>query len=231
MLQRQDRPERDSATAQLQALISQGDYQPGDRLPPERELIDLIGVGRAALRRALEQLELEGRIWRHVGKGTFVANGAANTNAPQDLFLHIGKELTPFRMMRARLCIEPAIAREAAVNASHQAVTRISTAMESARAAASWLEYERQDDQFHRAIAEAADNALLLALFDSLNRVRREVAQGAVTRQSARPAPSHTSFAEHEAITGAIEAHDPDAAYSAMRRHLQSVAARLFGDE
>lgn len=231
MLQRTDQPSRDDATERLRALITDGAHQPGDRLPPERELIELIGVGRAALRRALEQLELEGKIWRHVGKGTFVAHGAANTNAHHDLFQNIGKQLTPFRMMRARLCFEPAMAREAAVNASHHAVTRISSAMERSRAAASWAEYERQDDQFHRAVAEASDNALLLALFDSLNRVRREVALGAVTRKSARPPSTHTSFAEHEAITEAIAAHDSDAAYLAMRRHLQSVASRLFGDE
>lgn len=231
MLHRTDRPAKEDATERLRALIAEGEYGPGDRLPAERELIDLLEVGRAPLRRALEQLELEGQIWRHVGKGTFVARGAANSIAQHDPFLNIGKQLTPFRMMRARLSIEPAIAREAAVNASHQATMRISTAAARCRASGSWSEYERQDDQFHRAIAEAADNVLLLALFDSLNRVRREVALGSVTRASSRPAATHTSFAEHDAIVDAIGAHDSDAAYLAMRRHLQSVAARLFGNE
>ncbi len=230
MLQRADQPTRDEAATRLRALVDEGDYAPGDRLPPERQLIDLIGVGRAALRRALEQLEREGRIWRHVGKGTFVSHGTTNTSADHDHFAHVGKQLTPFRMMRARISIEPAIAREAAINASREAVARIDGVLERSRVAASWSEYERQDDQFHRAVAEAADNVLLLALFDSLNRVRREVAIGAVTRETSRPPATHPSFEQHEAIAAAIAQRDPDAANGAMRRHLQSVASRLFGD-
>jgi DNA-binding FadR family transcriptional regulator len=192
-------------------------------------MIQMLGIPRSSLRRALEQLEREGAIWRHVGKGTFVSYGSTSP-AAGDPFAGLGHQLTPYRMMRARLCIEPALAREAAINASREALTRIATTVEGARAAASWAEYERQDDNFHRAIAEAADNVLLLALFDALNRVRREVAWGAVTRSSARPPQTHSSFAEHEAIAAAIEAHDADAAYQAMRRHLQSVRERLFGD-
>ena len=230
MSTRADQPEKDVAMTRLRALVADGAYAPGDRLPPERELIELLGVGRAPLRRALEQIEREGMIWRHVGKGTFVSHGVDNINAARDHLSGIGKQLTPFRMMRARISIEPAIAKEAAVNASRESVARIAAALERGRAAASWAEYERQDDNLHRAIAEAADNLLLLAIFDSLNRVRREVALGNVTRASARPPASHPSFAQHEAIAAAIENRDPEAAYTAMRVHLQSVANRLFGD-
>lgn len=230
MLNRADQPEKDEASDRLRALVADGGYAPGDRLPPERELIDLLGVGRSALRRALEQLEREGVIWRHVGRGTFLAHGAANLNLGHDHFAGISKHLTPFRMMRARLTIEPAIAREAAINASTASFERIRTKLQQCRAASSWSEYERQDDLFHRAVAEAADNLLLLTLFDSLNRVRREISLGTVTRENSRPPADHQSFAEHEEIAEAIEAHEPEEARLAMRRHLQSVASRLFGD-
>jgi DNA-binding FadR family transcriptional regulator len=227
MLIRMDHPERDVATDKLRALIEEGGYAPGDRLPPERQLIDLLDVGRSALRRALEQLEREGAIWRHVGKGTFVAHG---NPAAQDVLSDIAHQITPVRMMRARLCIEPAIAREAAVNASGEAVARLESLIERGRAAPTWAEYERQDDGFHRAVAEAADNLVLLALYDDINRVQREVAWGTVRRASTRPPPDHSSFAEHDAIAAAIEAHDADGAYRAMRLHLQSVSQRLFGE-
>lgn len=227
MLTRVDHPKRDEATERLRAFIAEGDYAAGDRIPSERRLIELLGINRTAMRRALDHLERSGFIWRHVGKGTFVSYGA-DDEVHSDSFAELSHQLTPLRMMRARLCIESAIAREAAINASKEALLRISAEAAMAREAPNWADYERHDDQFHRAIALAADNDLLLAVFESVNRVRREVAGVIVTRSSARPTPQHSSFAEHEAIVAALETHDPDAAYRAMRQHLQSVARRLF---
>jgi DNA-binding FadR family transcriptional regulator len=103
-------------------------------------------------------------------------------------------------------------------------------ALDRSKLAATWKEYEVQDDVFHRTIAEASDNLLLLSLFDQLNGVRRAVAWGSVSRQSARPSPDHSSFAEHEVIADSIARRDPVAAYEAMRKHLRSVSQRLFGE-
>lgn len=230
--------ETEAVLAQMRHLIRDGGYAAGDRLPPERQLMARVGVGRATLRRALDRLEREGAIWRHVGKGTFVAEAAAvssahaaeHANGSFNGVARLARQTTPLEMMRARLAIEPAIVREAAVNASAEALSRMTLAMQRARAAASWRDYEVQDDLFHRSLAEACDNAMMLALFDQLNAVRRAVALGNVQRQSARPPSNHTSFAEHEAISAAVSARDPEAAAVAMRRHLQSVSRRLFGD-
>ena len=226
MLTMPESSEREDAIARVRALISAGDYAPGDRLPPERELIDRLGMSRTTLRRALEALEREGTIWRHVGKGTFVAShgGPGATGSIAEL----SRQLTPVRIMRARLCIEPAIAREAAMNASGEAIIRMKLAKDRAAVATSWADYETHDDLFHRSVAEASDNILLLALFDQLNQVRRAVAWGSVVRQSERPPKEHSSFAEHDRIAAAIEARDPAAAQEAMRRHIRSVSARLF---
>lgn len=215
----------EQAISQLREFIADGGFAPGVRLPPERELCERLGMTRNVLRRALDALERDGVLWRHVGKGTFVSD--AETVA--DPTVELGRQITPFRMMRARLAIEPAIAREAAVNASGKALMAMQLAMERAHSASSWAVYEKQDDLFHRAIAEASDNLLLLALFDQLNDVRRAVAWGNVVRDSPRPPADHSSFAEHEAIAMEIAARRPEEAYEAMRRHLKSVSERLFG--
>jgi DNA-binding FadR family transcriptional regulator len=132
--------------------------------------------------------------------------------------------------MRARLVIEPSIAREAAFNATGEALLRMRQALDRARAASTWDTYEIEDDCFHRTVAEASDNLLLLSLFDQLNEVRRAVAWGNVERQTVRPSLDHPSFEQHEAIAAAIAGRDPHAAYEAMRSHLRSVSARLFGE-
>ncbi len=83
---------------------------------------------------------------------------------------------------------------------------------------------------FHRAIAEASDNLLLLSLFDQLNRCAAPSPGATWSAEPSRPPRDHSSFAEHEAIAAAIDARDPEAAYEAMRSHLRSVSARLFGE-
>ena len=228
-----DRPVDDvDIVARVRAFIENRSYQPGDRLPAERQLIGELGVPRAALRRAFDVLEREGVIWRHVGKGTFMSREPRGDQPfDSDWSLDVARQLTPLKMVRARLCIEPAIAREAAVNASAQSMTRMRLAMERASSATNWHDYETQDDLFHRAIAEAADNLLLLGLFDQLNKVRRAVAFGAVTRATQRPSRDHSSFAEHQAIAAAIERRDRAAAQEAMQKHLHSVSRRLFEEE
>jgi len=222
----------DSGTvSDLRSFISKSGLKAGERLPSERMLTDRLGVTRNKLRKALDALEREGTIWRHVGKGTFVAANDSDLEQMVSSPAELGRQLTPFRMMRARLAIEPAIAREAAINSSSVALSHMTSAMEAAHTAPTWQLYEAEDDKFHRAIAEASDNLLLLSIFDHLNLVRRAVAWGNVTRHSVKPPAEHSSFAEHEAIAKAIVDRAPAEAEAAVRRHLHSVSARLFGED
>jgi len=220
--------DKDDALSALKAFIVAGGYSPGDRLPAERELIVSLGMSRTTLRKALDALERDGAIWRHVGKGTFVA--AHGGSAGAGTLAELSQQVTPVQLMRARLSLEPALAREAALHASEEAVTRLKIARDRCMEATTWDAYEAQDDALHRSVAEATDNVLLLSLFDQLNQVRRAVAWNTVIRQSTRPARNHSSFAEHDALISAIEARDPETAHRAMRAHLGSVSARLFGE-
>ncbi len=216
----------------VRRYIDDGGFQPGDRLPAERQLIGALGMPRGALRRAFDALEREGKIWRHVGKGTFISSESlASEVHGGNWILDVARQLTPIKMVRARICIETALASEAALNASADSITRMRLALERSGAASNWEDYEAQDDLFHRAIAEAADNPLLLALFDQLNKVRRAVALGVVTRATPRPSSDHPSFAQHAMIADAIERRDRQGAQEAMRAHLQSVSRRLFEED
>lgn len=212
----------------LREFISSGGYSPGDRLPAERELISELGITRNLLRKGLDALEREGVIWRHVGKGTFIT--AHENNNTANVLASLSHHVTPVQMMRARLSLEPAIAREAAINASAESIRKLVSTRDRALAAKSWDTYETNDDVFHRAVADATGNILLLSLFDHLNQVRRAVAWRQVIRKSDRPGADHPSFLEHNLIVEAIESRDPVAAQEAMHGHLKSVSNRLFGD-
>ncbi|QIE43493.1 FadR/GntR family transcriptional regulator [Meridianimarinicoccus aquatilis] len=229
MIQHNKAIKADPTVDRLRNFISEGGYSSGDRLPAERELTERLALSRTELRKALDALEREGAVWRHVGKGTFVADRDSESDVSSSI-LDISRKLTPFRMVRARLVIEPAIAREAAINASAESLRLIERAMVRTRNATTWAEYEQHDDLLHHQIATASDNLLLVSLFEQLNLVRRAVSWGSVVRDSVRPSSDHTSFAEHEAIFAALTARDKDAAYEAMRSHLHSVSGRLFGE-
>lgn len=214
----------DAALVQLRAWLTSKDFPPNTRLPAERDLSDLLGVSRGDLRKALAVLESEGQLWRHVGKGTFT--GARPIDDVISLS-EIERETNPAEVMRTRLLIEPMIAREAAFNATSADVEALRQCIERTRRAQTWRQYETADNELHRRIAEAANNRLLLALFDALNAVRRAVVWGRLRPNGSQPPEDHHSFAEHDLIVRAIEERDIDGAGQAMRDHLRTVEKKL----
>jgi GntR family transcriptional regulator, transcriptional repressor for pyruvate dehydrogenase complex len=213
------------ALTQLRAYIAQSGLPPDARLPPERELVEVLGVSRGDLRKALAILENEGGLWRHVGKGTFI--GARPVDESFSIAV-IAAKTSPADVSRTRILIEPVIAREAALNATSEDIAAMCVCLKGARAAHTWRFYESWDSRLHRAIAEAAHNILMLAMFDTLNTVRRAVVWGRLRPPGDRPPTDHHSFDQHDAIVAAIEDRDLRAAESAMRTHLVEVATNLM---
>jgi DNA-binding FadR family transcriptional regulator len=213
------------AVTQLRAFLARSDFLENGRLPPERELAVTLGLTRAELRKALATLEAEGQLWRHVGKGTFVGTRPLDTMAD---IASMARRTNPAEVMRARLAIEPEIARLAALNATPAHLAEMRACLKRSRQAASWRQYEACDNRLHRTIAEATQNSLLVGLLDTLNAVRRAVTWGRLRAIPVKPAADHHSFAEHEAIVAAIEDRDMAKAAALMRTHLQSVERNLL---
>lgn len=110
-----------------------------DRLPPERQLAERFGVSRHKLRRGLAQLESEGVIWRHVGRGTFVGALPVRNLADSACLMEM---VTPDRVVTVRLTIEPETARLAARDASGSDMALIRDCAQRCRDAAHWRGYE-----------------------------------------------------------------------------------------
>lgn len=213
------------ALTQLRAWLAQRELPDGGRLPPERELCDLLGVSRGELRKALARLEAEGELWRQVGKGTFL--GLRPVAEAEGMATLVARS-NPREVMRARLLFEPMLAQEAALNATSADLDDMRRCVSASREARSWRQYENCDNRLHHAIAVASGNNVLRALFDQLNAVRRAVVWGRRRDESERPPPDHHSFAEHDRIVAGIAERDPDAAFGAMHLHLKSVEAKLL---
>ncbi len=216
----------DGALTQLRAWLAQRDLPPDGRLPPERELCEILGVSRGELRKALAELEKNGELWRHVGKGTFI--GARPVEEFSSVAA-IAERSNPFEVTEARLLIEPVLAREAAVNATGSHLEEMSRCIRAQREATTWRQYESADNRLHRTVAEAAGNTVLTALFDQLNAVRRAVVWGRLREKSDQPPTDHHSFAQHEMIVTAISERDTEGAFQAMHDHLVTVRDNLLG--
>lgn len=208
----------------IRGYIATGGFNHNDRLPPERDLCVKFGVTRGGLRKALAELEADGLIWRHVGRGTFI--GARPVLNLADV-AYLGELASPAQVITARLAIEPELARLAALYGSQADFAEILTCTRRCRQASDWRSYEAWDNNLHHAIAKATHNKLLLHLFDTLNVVRRSTVWGQL-RSTQLPPRDHRSFDEHDAIFAAISHRDAATAAQRMRDHLVSVRDRVL---
>lgn len=201
--------------------VADGSLVPGSKLPTERDLVEQLDAPRSAIRRALSQLEDEGLLVRHVGRGTFLSDKAVRHGAPADC--------SPAEIMQARLVIEPAVAGLAARVATQTDLRRVGECLTAGGACDDFESFESWDAKLHRAIAESAHNGLVLTMFDAMNSARALPVWGSLKRRTSSPERRRCYHAEHTAIVDALNDRDPQGAEEAMRTHLRSVADNLLG--
>ena len=209
----------------LNALLDGGRYPAQSRLPPERDIAVEMGVSRSSLRKALAVLEAEGRIWRHVGRGTFVG-ARPSLDAPS--LARLTSRTHPEEVMEVRLLLEPRIAALAARRASPADIGEMERCVRKSETAGTVAAFEQWDGAFHRALAEAAHNALLLGLFDAVNAVRQEEIWGRLKEASLTPERQRSYIAQHAACLAAIRDRNAARAERCMVEHLESVRDNMF---
>lgn len=217
---------RERVLRELRSRLEQGRYQPGDRLPPERELAAELSVSRTVLRGALAVLEAEGLIWRGVGQGTFV--GGRTIDAPERV-PDIRGLTSPAEVMEVRLALEPELARLAAHRANSRELDEVDRCCAKASSARTQQTYELWDGRIHHAIATAAHNRLFLALFEALNAVRSHTSWGQAREARRSAAWQQATAQQHDRILQALRRRDAPAAEALMREHLQAVRDHLLG--
>ncbi|MFN7087262.1 MAG: FadR/GntR family transcriptional regulator [Burkholderiales bacterium] len=210
----------------LEKRLALAQRQAQSRLPTERELASQLGISRSALRRALSVLEADGKIWRHVGRGTFAGPRPATQRPALTL---MARQTSPAEVMQARLVIEPEMAALAARHATAAQIEHMAACVRKSRATTDVAAYELWDSNLHRAIAEAAGNALLLALFDAVNAIREENIWGNLKHATLTRQRQHLYARQHQAIVKAIGARDARQARHCMHAHLETVRRDLTG--
>ncbi|QRM31679.1 FadR/GntR family transcriptional regulator [Microvirga sp. VF16] len=213
------------ALGRLRALLEESSLDGEQRLPSERLLAAQIGIGRRALRRALEVLEAEGRIWRHQGKGTFLGPRPPEPHANLE---ELSRRTNPLEVMDVRLEIEPALARLAALRASNGDIERLMHLADKTASTSDADGRELWDSALHRAIAEVAGNALLLAIFDMVDRIRQDTTWRILRERARSGARQQIYVDQHRRVIAAIAQREAHAAERAMREHLAFVRDGLL---
>lgn len=215
----------EEVTAQLHALVQGGDFRPGDRLPPERQLAMTFKVSRNCVREAIKSLEQQGLVVSRPGAGTYIAH-----TSQASLTVALGEILTRERYRLAdifelRLLLEPQIARLAAerITARDRAALE-KLAADYAAALESGADVVPLDQQFHDAIAAATGNHAVIRLMDTMQDLLRE------SRDEALQSPTRhrEALEDHVRILDALGQGDPDLAQSAMTTHLLHTRAIVF---
>ncbi len=208
---------------QIERRILDGELAVGDRLPPERQLGQQFGVSRTAIREAVKALHQKGLVQVFPGRGTFITDGTSNAVRHSFDFLTKSERVRGSgNLVEVREMLEPEIAALAATRAQPAhiaALGRVVATMDAALHDADT--FIQADLDFHRALAEATGNPLVLALIDSIVDLLREqrtriffVAGGATRGQI-----------HHKAILKAVTRGNAAAARRAMRAHMAQVRA------
>jgi GntR family transcriptional repressor for pyruvate dehydrogenase complex len=218
----QDAPDTDrtrQVVNHIRALLEKGALQPGDKIPPERELARTLKISRASLRTGIGYLVAMGVMSVRHGVGTFIKDGPAEFSRASLGLMGALYGFQFWQMFEARLIIESSLAALAAERGKeeHHAVMAEQVA-DMFASADDPAEFLKHDVLFHRVIAKASGNPILAAIIETITTAMYEKRRKTVQR-----AHYLRDMAEmHREIFRAIRAHDPAQARKLMEHHLQT---------
>jgi DNA-binding FadR family transcriptional regulator len=225
----------EQVAGQVTDLVARGEFKPGDRLPPERDLAKLLGVSRPTVREAMIALEIAGLVEVRVGAGAFITEKAQTNGGNHRLFEGVGS--SPLELIAARRTIEPEVAALAAQLATPDEIAAIAETVAMITAATDTAAHRAADHQFHVRIGLASHNNILTTIVDecwaemySPMFERMGAITGLIVSRCS-PQKRDVTVAEHEAVYRAIAARDSTAARAAMDAHLIGVEAILVGGD
>src|SRR5215213_4456880 len=207
----------DQVVRHVAILIEAGKLRPGDRLAPERELAQELGVSRPTIRAGLHALAAMGVTESRQGAGTFITDGPPRLGAGPLSFLAALHGFTRDEIFEARKILEVGAAGLAAERGLGDRLAPMAEEVTGMFATMTDPQtFLVHDVRFHRAIAAAADNPVLLALVEMVSSLvyeqrRRTVEHAVDLKESAEM---------HRRIYQAIRDRDPERARAEMARHL-----------
>lgn len=208
---------------QLKQMITQN-MKPGDQLPTESELMSILGVSRSTIRESLKVLSALGLVVRRNG-GTFV-NNTVNDCLVEPLHIMLDLEVASISdLLEMRALLELDVVSLVAEKISAETIRELERyvwLMQNPDASDS--DFQKNDIQFHRRLAEATGNAILVELISSVRNVISEK-----QRETCKIQPIQKRvIASHNKLMDALRAHNTEQALAGMKEHLK-ISQAFYG--
>ena len=205
---------------ELLARLRTGALSPGQRLPAQRQLMEEFGVGANTIREACQSLVAMGILDIRPGRGTVIVSASVDSAFGVDTVAALLADQAVLDLCEFRQAVEGEMAALAAMRASAEDIAAIRGALDKFRQVLVMGEpVYPADVQFHRAVAEAAHNAVFGNVLDALG----ERLVRARQRTESIPGTKEQALIEHQSVYDAIVRHNAPAARLAMSSHLDTV--------
>jgi len=212
---------------QIRSSILAGEFAPGEKLPPERELAEMFGVSRPSVRDALTLLAASGLVMSYQGGGTVVMSLMETTAGNPMTELIRSQQERALDVIEVRKAIEASTAFYAAQRALPEDIRTMERIVDGLRENLEELKpSENLDANFHLAIAKATHNIVWLHLMQNIFDAMKEFQQSVWRAVYLTGEDHHLLYQHHRRIFEAIRNRDPEAARAAMADHLNFAEQR-----
>jgi GntR family transcriptional repressor for pyruvate dehydrogenase complex len=216
----------------IREQLALGVLKPGDKLPPERELAQQLGVSRNVLREALRSLEMAGilKLQKGVKGGAFIKEGdTSRMNEVMRDMLSLGT-ISVRELSEARINVIDLVVRLACVNARQRDFEALEANIERTDLATlegRLLDRVECSREFYKLLAESTGNKVIAMIVNSVTEIHMRFVYAKVASSGAAT-PRLTD--KRRQFLSALRARDVAAATRLMRIHLESVQRMLESD-
>ncbi len=214
---------------QIKNIISEGELQPGDRLPSVRSLSESFQVGQSTIREAFSALKTIGLIETRQGEGTFVRNyDSVSLHQPIADYIFLRKE-DIIDLLDVRKMLERGTVALAAKRRTNADLLKIEKAIEQMKQDLSSKNFgEEADWAFHFAVAEASKNQIVISLMEELSAKIKKALKASRTRLYEMREMPEKLLNEHRNIFLAIQEKNVELAEKRMVAHLLGVQEQML---
>jgi DNA-binding FadR family transcriptional regulator len=206
------------AVGSIQELIASGEYRPGSRLPPERELAEQFGMSRPTIREAIIALEAKGLVSVKTGSGVYILEQDERSTG-------FGYTVSAFELVEARVIIEGEAAALAAEMITSEELEQMREAVE--QMATEPGSSSVADQRFHLILSGATKNRVFSSMIKQLWDAQENLEHIHQAHQSVCMNDHQRRIDEHQAIYDALVQRDANAARYAMRKHFSRMLTAL----